>query len=426
MRWLFAQSTADAGRGRFSFRKTASTAAILVVAALGVWESFPSSRQLVRQVNESSAAYQKIGYLPDLYVAYVASDGRMFGIEDHFIYVSEDHGRSFRQLGALPKVNPGWRARALNLVARSKLVRSIRRNPGPSNLVVLSTGTILVFWDQIYRSADHGRTFTPVFDFSAQNVSDSFPNGEGLAVGPDDTVYFGEYPTSKRPNEVKIYAGLQDGTVWKTAHAFRRGEVFHVHGIQYDPYRLGYWITTGDLDSEAKIIFTGDGFKSFRVLGEGSQDWRVVSVIITKDRLIWGSDNDQTSASIFQWDFAGGTLSRVQAIGKPSYSSRMLADGTFVLSTTYEPDSLNTQMSRPEPTTDLWTSRDGIAWTKLLSLPQERRRLAPGHLSRAQIAFPKGAKTRELLFTPLWTAEAAFTTQLIQPKSTAQSAESSR
>jgi hypothetical protein len=422
MRWLFPGPTPDAGRGRFSFRKIASIAAILAVAALGVWESFPSSRQLVRQVNESSAAYQKIGYLPDLYVAYVAADTRMFGIEDHFIYVSEDHGRSFRQLGALPKVNPGWRDRALNLLARSKLVRSVRRNQGPSKLVVLSTGTILVFWDHIYRSADNGRTFTPVFDFSEQNVSDSFPNGEGLAVGPDDTVYFGEYSTSKRPNEVKIYEGREDGTVWKTAHAFGRGEIFHVHGIQYDPYRLGYWIMTGDLDSESKIMFTGDGFKSFRVLGEGTQDWRVVSVMITKDRLIWGSDNDQASSSIFQWDFGGGGLTKLQAIGKPSYSSRILADGTFVLSTAYEPDSPFTQMSHPEPTTDLWTSSDGIAWTKLLSLRHETRQLASG-LSRAQIAFPGGAKTRELFFIPLWTAEAAFTTQLIQP--TALSARSS-
>jgi len=424
MQWLVARSTGDAGRSRFSFRKTAATGAMLVVAALGAWESFPSSRQLVRQASESSAAYQKIGYLPDLYVAYVAGDGRMFGIEDHFIYVSEDHGRSFRQLGALPKVRPGWRARALNLLARSKLVRSIRRNQGPSNLVVLSTGTILVFWDHIYRSTDNGRTFAPVFDFSAQKVNEPFPNGEGLAVGPDDTVYFAEYAMSKRPNEVKIYEGREDGTVWKTAYAFGRGEIFHVHGIQYDPYRLGYWITTGDLDSESKIMFTGDGFKSFRVLGEGSQDWRVVSVMITKDRLVWGSDNDQASAGIFHWDFRGGALTKLQAIGKPAYSSRMLADGTFVLSTTYEPHSHYTLKHHPEPSTDLWTSRDGIAWTKLLSLPHEMRRLASGP-SRAQIAFPRGAKTRELFFTPLCTAEAEFTTQLIQPMSAALSARSS-
>jgi hypothetical protein len=70
----------------------------------------------------------------------------------------------------------------------------------------------------------------------------------------------------------------------------------------------------------------------------------------------------------------------------------------LVAAHSYEPDSLHTQMSNPEPTTDLWTSSYGIAWTKLLSLRHEWRR---------------------------WMAEAAFTTQLIQPESTALSARSS-
>jgi hypothetical protein len=414
MQWPFARPAPGPRRGRLSASGVLALVATLLASALVVWEALPSSRRLVSLPPEASAEYERIGYLPDLYVAYVAADGRMFGIEDHFIYASEDRGRTFRELGVLPKVDPGFRDRAVDLLARSKLVRSIRRNEGPSNLVVLSTGTILVFWDHIYRSTDNGRTFTSVFDFAEQNATDAFPHGEGLAVGPDDTVYFGEYVTTKRPNAVKVYRGLRDGTAWETAHVFPAGEIFHIHAIQYDPHRLGYWVTTGDRDEESKVLFTRDGFKTFSVLGGGNQNWRVVSMIVAKDRLVWGSDNDQTGASIFQWDFGSGALTELESIGKPSYSSTRLADGTFVVSTTYEPDSPYTRAARPQPTTDLWASKDGLAWTKLLSLPHQTRQHESG-FSRAEIVFPGGASTRELYFTPLWTVDAAFTTQVIQP-----------
>src|SRR4029453_7827951 len=63
--------------------------------------------------------------------------------------------------------------------------------------------------------------------------------------------------------EGRIYAGLQDGSVCKGPHEFGRGESFHLHVIQYDPYRRSYGITTGDLDAEFRIMFTRNGFRSF-------------------------------------------------------------------------------------------------------------------------------------------------------------------
>jgi hypothetical protein len=132
------------------------------------------------------------------------------------------------------------------------------------------------------------------------------------------------------------------------------GEIFHVHSIQYDPYRSGYWVTTGDRDEEASVLFTKDGFQSFEVLGLGSQDWRVVSLIVTEDALYWGSDNDQEPASIFRWDFADERLDEVQVIGSPSYYySTKLKDGTLVLSTTFEPESPNSLQNSLPATTDL-------------------------------------------------------------------------
>ncbi len=386
----------------------------LLALSVVTWEILPESKYLVSRtrVEQEPIPHKTVGYLPDLYAAYVAPDGRLFGIEDHFIFVSDDEGRTFRRLGALPKVNPTWRDRISDRVARSKLARRLRRNPGPTNLVVLASGTILVFFDYIYRSTDDGQTFTPVFGLHDEQLNGGFQYSEGIAVGPDDLIYFGEYTTSERPHAIRIVEGRADGTEWRVVHVFPPGDIFHVHGIQYDPFRGGYWVTTGDLDHEAKVLFTGDNFQSMQVLGQGSQDWRVVSMMIAEDRLVWGSDNDRMPAAIFQWDFATATLQKLREIGKPSYFSTVLEDGTMVLSTTYEPESSYTRAFHPEPTTDLWVSRADHGWTKLMSLPYQPQQHTWGP-ARASIAFPGGKPTQTLFFTPLSTVTDHFTTQLI-------------
>ena len=162
------------------------------------------------------------------------------------------------------------------------------------------------------------------------------------------------------------------------------------------------------------MLFTNDGFQSFELLGGGTQDWRVVSLMITKDALLWGSDNDLTPASVFRWDFAEQRLMKLQEIGSPSYYSTQLQDGTFVLSTTYEPESDNTRLNGLRPTTDLWASKDGETWLRVLSLDYQRKEMSWGHPSRAAIAFPAGAKTKDLFLTPLFTKRDEFTTLLIR------------
>ncbi len=386
---------------------------VLAAISLVINESLPSSKHIIPSNATIYDHYRDLGTVPDLYAAFIGRNGRIFGIEDHFLYMSEDGGRYFGQLGVLPKVNATWVDRFTDILARSKLARSLRRNQGPTNVVVLSSGTILVFYDHIYRSTDNGSTFEPVFSFV--DIGAPFSYSEGVTVGPDDTVYFGEYITTSRPHEVRIFQGVNDGREWQVVHTFPSGEIFHVHSVQYDPYRSWYWITTGDQNSESKVLYTADGFRSLHLLGGGSQDWRVVSLMITQDNLFWGSDNDVEPASIFRWNVPEARLSKIIEIGKPSYYSTVLYDGTLVLSTTYEPESQFARTYHPEPTTDLWASRDGTVWTKMLSLDYERNDM-PWGPSRATIAFPNGSKSHELLFTPLSTAKNDFQTQFVIPK----------
>ena len=389
---------------------------VVLCLGLGTWELVPEERVLVlpdKAGAAASASHRALGYFPRLYVAYATEDGRIFGIEDHFLYMSEDGGSSFRRLGSLPRAKPGFFAWAKDRVARSKLARLIRRNFGPSNVVVLKSGTILVFWDRIYRSADGGASFEPVFDFDAEGIVPPFGLSEGVAVGPDDLVYFGEYNASRGALESRILRGEDDGRSWKVVHTFPAGEIRHVHSIQYDPYRDRYWICTGDSDSQSRLLYTEDDFQSLQLLGGGSQDWRAVSLMITEENLHWGSDNDTDGSSIFRWSFKDQELQKLEDIGKVSYFSTVLSDGTLVLSTTYEPNSPYTRDAKPAASTDIWVSRDGQSWEQILSLPYENTG-DETRMSRAAVGFPGGHPLDRLFFTPVSTAEGDFTTQVIR------------
>jgi len=392
------------------------TVAFLILLCLAVWEVQPDVRHLVSATPAASLlAYDLVGSVPRLQVLYATADGTLYGVEDLSVFVSTDDGRTFRERGRLPRLHPSVGDRLADAVARRKVVRYFRQLHGPRNLVVLNSGTILVFWDAIYRSTDGGRTFQPVFHFHTEGVAQPFLlNGQSVTVGPDDTVYFGEYTVPGRGVPVRILRGREDGRRWDVAYTFAPGEILHVHSVAYDRYRQRYWVCTGDWGDEARVLYTDDGFRHLHQLGAGAEDWRATVVVPTADHLYWGGDGDWQGAGIFRWSFARRTLERVQWLGKPSYAATQVRDGTLFVSTAYEPESPFTRANHPPASADLWTSRDGLQWSKVATFPYQQHALPTGHLSRATIAFPGGAPTRDLFYTPLSTSEANFSVQVLR------------
>jgi len=396
----------------------AAAGLLLAAAALVGWELLPERRVL--RDGPSHAAFlsdvlRPVGHLHRLRAAFVTRDNRIFAIEDHQLYSSSDGGRSFSLLGQLPELDPSWHAQILDRLARTKLGRALHGNDGPSNIVALSTGTILVFYDRIYRSDDGGRSFNAVFDPAAFGFSGPAPGAQNVAVGEDDSVYYGEYKTGPRPHGVHILRGADDGRDWTVAHRFPPGHTFHVHSVQFDQYRNRYWVMTGDRDEESAVYYTEDDFSTLRKLGGGSQDWRVVTMMITPDALFWGSDNDTSSgADIFRYGFSDGRLAKIRHLGKVAYYSTVLSDGTLALSTAYEPDSPYVRDHRPPASADLWVSIDGREWDLAASFPYEPGTRRDGKPTRAWITFPGGEAQQLLMFTPINTSVHDFNTKIAQ------------
>jgi hypothetical protein len=337
--------------------------------------------------------------------------GQLYAIEDHDIFVSSDSGRTFQRIGQLPKP-PGAPPleHVRNLLARHRLVRRYRRNPGPSNIVVLETGTVIIFWDRIYRLAGTSYTF---HDYPA-GIFEPFPSSVGVAVGPGDTIYFGEYnAATPRPHPIAIVQGTEDGTVWRVVHKFPSGQVFHVHSISFDPYRKGYWVATGDSGDEVGLLFTADAFQTLDVLGCCAQKWRIVDLIVTEDYLFWGSDDDQEQPAIFRYDFATERLERLVDIDNPSYHAAVTVDGLLAITTTYEPRSHYTRRKDPPAATALWLSTDGSNWSRTLSLAGDSAAITRG--ARPLLRLPSGDPLPVLFLTPRHTADYDMTPLRVAP-----------
>lgn len=335
------------------------------------------------------------------------SGHRLYAVEDHFLYVSTDTGQTFQRLGLLPKSHDlSFTEKVRELVARNPVVRSLRRDAGPKSMAVLGSGTLIVFYDRIYRSVDEGMTFTPLPGTSPRNIPPPFPYAVGAGVGPGDTVYYGEYSTHHRPNAVRIVRGTDDGTRWEVVYTFPKGAIFHVHSVTYDPYRDRFWVTTGDVESEARLMYTDDGFRTIHTAGCCDQRWRVVDLIVTQDALIWGSDDDRHDPGIYRFEPDTGRLIRVFDLPNPSYAAALLDDGTMAIATTYEPRSALSANGAPA-TTSVYLSEDGgWSWNRALSLQAQAE--AKGGGKRPRFDLPTGDPLPALFATPWFTEQWDF------------------
>jgi hypothetical protein len=342
-----------------------------------------------------------------------AKKGVLYASEDHFVYSSADGGNIWKQICVLePRQNTIF-AHAKNFLLRSEMVRKIRRNIGINNVAVLPSGTVIVQYDGIYRFDGTGAYANHVYDFGPQNILGPLKNGLAVDERTGD-VYFGEY-NIKRPYSVRIVRGRDDGRKWGICYRFPEGKIRHVHSIVFDPYRNRLWVCTGDSDREAQLFYTDDGFKTLKQFGGFSQMWRMVSLLPTRDSIIWGSDagGDAPLADnyIYRYRFSDRKVEKLQYINKPAYYATRLSDGTMVIGTTFEPG----QRGVAEKSADIWASGDGEHWERVATFPFSPAGRSSG-TRFGTLNFPAGDGSLDSLFlTPLNARDSDFTLQTMRP-----------
>ncbi len=352
----------------FSATKLKILCALMVLGGFLFLINFgPETRRLIADselvYEDDTLLVRKLGYLDRLTALFV-KNGLIYGFDGHYLFISTDGGNTFEKRGKLPKYNPDFQTRILDMVARSRMVRAIRRKRGPAVITVLESGTLIVFYDHIYRSDDGGKSFEviqkPFEDFA-------IPFTNEIAVSRSDHIYVGEYSTKPRPHEVRILRGSDDGRVWDVAYTFPSGRIFHVHSIFRSELRDSLLVASGDHIGEIGLFETKDEFESLVPIGSGDQGWRIVSVTEVGNRLFWGSDNDRTGSSIYT--FEDGEREQRTFIGKVSYDATRIEPNTMVISETLEPVSPFTRSSDLPFEIGIWLSRDGSEWIRPIQAP---------------------------------------------------------
>lgn len=128
-------------------------------------------------------------------------------------------------------------------------------------------------------------------------------------------IYFGEYTADAGTGDRrhKVFRGVfhgQDET-WSTILDFYSRNEYtadpvtntpsakHVHIVIVDRSIHQLWVGTGDLDHECRMMYSDDHGDTFRILGEGSQKWRTLSIWFTTRYVYWNMDSE-VKASIWR------------------------------------------------------------------------------------------------------------------------------
>lgn len=241
------------------------------------------------------------------------------------IFVSTDKGKSWNKKGRIPYSisNPSY-------FNRFFVIRKIFGRYGISQMKILNSGTILIFsGPYLWRSTDNGNSFKIVHRRKIHPLMQSWAEAHG-------EIFYGEYFYDKGRKEINLWKSIDDGKNWFIVYTFVAGSVRHIHAVQYDPYSDRIWVTTGDEDRECKIMYSTDRGKTFEIIGQGSQEWRAVSLLFTEDYIYWGMDSPHKQNYIFRWDRRTGTRKVVAEIDGPAYYSTQLEDGSLILATTVE------------------------------------------------------------------------------------------
>lgn len=120
------------------------------------------------------------------------------------------------------------------------------------------------------------------------------PGHQGACVTPDGTVFFTEYLLNpNRDHAIRLWRSQDHGMTWHVVKEFAPGDIRHLHFIKWDVYAQCLWMGTGDYGeggAENRLYQSKDNGESWRLVGQGSQDWRAIGICMTKDALTWGTD----------------------------------------------------------------------------------------------------------------------------------------
>jgi len=207
------------------------------------------------------------------------------------------------------------------LYSSSNLISRLTRTD-ISQVIQLDDGSVLVFVN--YRSVVVGEPGDIIHQSEGRRGRG--PLNQGVDVGEDGRIFYGEYWRNSDRNSVRIYGSSDKGAIWEVLKEFPSGSIRHVHVLQYDPYTGNTWLATGDEGDECRIGYSEDFCNTFTYIGRGSQKWRTAGLIFTSDWVYWGTDNPMGENHIYRWNRESGETDKVADPIGPVYYTHKAGD----------------------------------------------------------------------------------------------------
>jgi hypothetical protein len=210
-----------------------------------------------------------------------------------------------------------------------------------------------------------------------------------------ELVCYGEYRSNPERGPVHIWAASLDNLQsWDPVWTFN--SVRHVHGVFFDPFRRAFWVTTGDDDHESAIWVTEDNFQSLsRVLG-GTQQYRTIKLLFTRDAVYFGSDAPEELNYLYRLHRASGEVQRLVRVGSSVFHGCTVGDRLF-FSTAIEPSTHNKTRY-----VEVWGSKGGEQWQVIRRFQKDCWPMKA--FQYGQVKFPAGqGDNTHLWLTPLAT-----------------------
>jgi hypothetical protein len=185
-----------------------------------------------------------------------------------------------------------------------------------------------------------------------------------ITAGPSDHLVWGEYIDNTERTEVHIYGSTDHGEHWDVAYTFPKGAIRHVHNVVYDSWDNCYWVLTGDVGSECRMLRASLDFRSMHPVLAGSQQTRSAVLIPTREAIYFSSDTPLESNHVYRLARTGN-LAKVAVLSSSSIYGCRVGNCVF-FSTMVEPSEANRERD-----VCLFGSSDGLNWQRLLQWPKD-------------------------------------------------------
>jgi hypothetical protein len=180
-------------------------------------------------------------------------------------------------------------------------------------------------------------------------------------------IFFGEYGPNSKRKKIPIWASYDDGRNWKIIYNFSNNSIKHVHGVYNDPFENNLWITTGDFDNECYLFkVPKKNFNNIIKYGDGSQQWRAVSLFFKKKYVIWGMDSPLQTSYLQIFNRKTNELKKGRSFPGPVWYSKMFSDQSGILQT-----SVEIGMGVKSNFSSLFYSKDLIHWREIYKFKKD-------------------------------------------------------